>query len=131
MILSRQGDEEKCVISLLHTKSNLQLFFLLKEKSMLAIQRVFKKIKDVLDSELFSMTFPIILTNNSSEFNDPLSLESDVYMGEKLIYIYFARPRCSDDKGKCEKNYEHFREKIPKEYSMNTLTKHDIIFISN
>ena len=82
-------------------------------------------------SELFSMTFPIILTDNGSEFHNPLSRESDVNMGEKLINIYFASPRRSDDKGKCEKNHKHFGEKIPKGYSMNTFTKHDIIFISN
>ena len=131
MILGKQGDEEKCVLSFLHTRSNLQLYYLLKEKNMLAVQRAFEIIKDVLGPELFSMTFPISLTDNGSEFNDSLSLESDVYMGEKLINIYFARPRRSDDKGKCETNHKHFREKIPKGYSMNTLTKHDIIFISN
>ena len=33
-ILGKQGNEEKCVLSLLHTRSNLQLYFLLKEKRM-------------------------------------------------------------------------------------------------
>ena len=51
--------------------------------------------------------------------------------GEKLISIYFARSRRSDDKGKCEKNHEHFREKVPKGCSMNSLTKYDINFVSN
>ena len=81
--------------------------------------------------ELFIETFTIILTDNGTEFHDPLSLETDPETGEKLISLYFARPRCSDDKGKYEKNHEHFREKIPKGYSMNGLTKHDINFVSN
>jgi len=34
------------------------------------------------------MTFPIILTDNGSEFHDPLSLETDAYTGEKNnIYL--------------------------------------------
>lgn len=32
-MLGKQSDEEKCVLSLLHTRSNLQLYFLLKEKT--------------------------------------------------------------------------------------------------
>lgn len=90
-ILDKQGDEEKCVLSLLHTRSNLQLYFLLKGKSMLAVQRVFEIIKDVLGPELFSMTFPIILTDNGSEFHDPLSLETDACTGEKLVSIYYCK----------------------------------------
>lgn len=68
------------------------------------------------------MTFPVIITNNGSEFNDPLSLETDAYTGEKLVSIYYCKPRRSDQKGKCEKIHEHFRECVPKGKSMNTLT---------
>lgn len=49
---------------------------------MLAVQRIFEMIKDVLGPERFSMTFPIILTDNGSEFNNHLSLETDAYTGE-------------------------------------------------
>ena len=130
-ILDKQGDEEKCVLSLLHTRSNLQLYFLLKGKIMLAVQRVFEIIKDVLGPELFSMTFPIILTDNGSEFHDPLSLETDACTGEKLVSIYYCKPRRSDQKGKSEKNHEHFRECVPKGKSMNALTQKDINYVSN
>ncbi len=130
-ILGKQGNDEKCVLSLLHTRSNLQLYYLLKEKSMLAVQRAFEIIKDVLGPELFSMTFPIILTDNGSEFHDPLSLETDASTGEKLISIYYCKARRSDQKGKCEKNHEHFRECVPKGKSMNALTQKDINYVSN
>ncbi len=123
--------DEKCVLSLLHRRSNLQLYFLLRHKNMFEVMYLFDTIKTFLGIELFRETFTIILTDNGTEFHDPLSLETDPETGEKLISIYFARPRRSDDKGKCEKNHEHFREKIPKGYSMNGLTKHDINFVSN
>ena len=98
---------------------------------MLAIQRVFEMFKDVLGLELFSMTFPIILTDNGSEFHDSLSLETDSYTGEKLVSIYYCKPRRSDQKDKCEKNHEHFRECVPKGKSMNTLTQRDINYVSD
>ena len=116
---------------LLHRRSNLQLYFLLRHKNMFEVTYLFDTIKSFLGIDLFKDTFTIILTDNGTEFHDPLSLETDPETGEKLISIYFARPRRSDDKGKCEKNHEHFREKIPKGYSMNGLTKHDINFVSN
>ena len=130
-IIGKKGHEEKCVLSLLYRRSSLQLYFLLQHKDMLEVTYIFDSIKRFLGSELFRDTFTIILTDNGSEFHDPLSLETEPETGERLIRIYFARPRRSDDKGKCEKNHEHFREKVPKGHSMNPLTKHDINFISN
>ena len=131
MILDKQGNDEKCILSLLHTRLNLQLYYLLKEKSMLAVQHAFEIIKDVLGPELFSMTFPIILTDNGSEFHDPLSPETDAYTGEKLISIYYCKARRSNQKGKCKKNHEHFRECVPKGKSMNALTQKDINYVSD
>lgn len=130
-IIGKKGHEEKCVLSLLHRRSNLQLYFLLQHKDMFEVTYIFDSIKRFLGSELFRDTFTIILTDNGAEFRDPLSLETEPETGERLVRIYFARPRRSDDKGKCEKNHEHFREKVPKGYSMDSLTKHDINFISN
>lgn len=130
-IIGKKESDEKCVLSLLHRRSNLQLYVLLRNKSIFEVTYLFDTIKTFLGIELFRETFTIILTDNGAEFHDPLSLETDPETGEKLISIYFARPRRFDDKGKCEKNHEHFREKIPKGYSMNRLTKHDINFVSN
>ncbi|BET22637.1 IS30 family transposase [Solobacterium moorei] len=130
-IIGKKGSDEKCVLSLLHRRSNLQLYFLLRHKNMFEVTYLFDTIKSFLGIDLFKDTFTIILTDNGTEFHDPLSLETDPETGEKLISIYFARPRRSDDKGKCEKNHEHFREKIPKGCSMNSLTKYDINFVSN
>ena len=98
---------------------------------MFEVTYLFDTIKSFLGIDLFKDTFTIILTDNGTEFHDPLSLETDPETGEKLISIYFARPRRSDDKGKCEKNHGHFREKVPKGCSMNSLTKYDINFVSN
>ena len=130
-IIGKKESDEKCVLSLLHRRSNLQLYFLLRNKSIFEVTYLFDTIKTFLGIELFRETFTIILTDNGAEFHDPLSLETDPETGEKLISISFARPRRSDDKGKCEKNHEHFREYIPKGKSMNTLTQKDINYVSN
>jgi IS30 family transposase len=129
--VSGKKEDSKCVLSLLHRKTNLQLYFLLESCTMLEVQRVFDGIKEFLGSELFSQVFSVILTDNGAEFHDPINLETDPDTGDKLISIYFCRPRRSDDKGKCEKNHEHFREIIPKGTSMEGFSRNDIRYTSN
>ena len=80
---------------------------------------------------ILQKTFPVILTDNGSEFSDPLRIETDPQTGEKLISVYFCDPRRSDQKAKCEKNHEELRELIPSGLSMNSLSKHDINQASN
>jgi len=126
----KRGYDEKCTLSLHHRRSNLQLYFLLPHKTMYEVNHLFETIKGFLGIGLFKRSFPIILTDNGTEFHDPLSLETDPQTGEQLINIYFCHPRSSNEKGKCEKNHEHFRECVPKGVSMNPLTKRDINYVS-
>ena len=130
-IIGKRGKEEKCVLSLLYTKTNLQLFFLLDKCDSIHVNRLFDYIKTQLGDELFKEIFPVILTDNGSEFHEPLQIETSFITGEKLINIYYCEPRRCDQKGKCEKNHEHFRELVPKGVSMNPLSKHDINYVSN
>ena len=74
-------------------------------------------------------TFPSSIVRTIVKSN-VVSIETDPQTGESLISIYFARPRRSDDKGKCEKNHEHFRECVPKGVSMEFLSKTDINHVS-
>jgi len=126
-----KGTDEKCVLTLLHRRSNLQLYFLLNCKTQLEVIKVFDSIKTFLGPKLFASTFTVILTDRGVEFQDPLTLETNADNGETLIKIFYCNPRHSEEKGKCEKNHEHFREHVPKGFSMNPLTKKDIDFISN
>jgi len=93
--------------------------------------RAMDSIKDDPGPELFTATFPIILTDSGTEFHDPLSIETDPSPGTKLIQVYFCKPRRSDEKGKCEKNHVHFRECVPRGVSMEPLSKRDINHVSN
>ena len=130
-VIGKHGSEEKCILTLLYTRTNLQLYFLLDACTAANVVRVFDAIKDSLGIELFQKTFPVILTDNGSEFSDPLRIETDPQTGEKLISVYFCDPRRSDQKAKCEKNHEELRELIPSGLSMNSLSKHDINQASN
>jgi len=122
--------DSKVVLSLHNVKSNLQLYFLLNNCDTLSVNKVFSSILNTLGDVLFKETFTIILTDNGSEFSNPLAIETNPLTGEKLISVYFCEPRRSDQKGKCEKNHEHFRELFPKGRSLDNLSQTDINRVS-
>lgn len=122
--------ESECVLSLLYTRSNLQLFFKLNSKSIDEVNRIFDSIKGHLGDEIFKETFEAIVTDNGNEFYDPISIETNKDTGEKLISVFYCHPNRSDQKAKCEKNHEHFREFIAKGKSLTPYTNKDMDYIS-
>ena len=78
-----------------------------------------------LGSELFEKTFLIILTDNGTEFGNPLSLE---FNGEGIgrTRIFYCNPRASYQKGMLEKNHEFIRYVLPKGTSFDNLVQMDI-----
>ncbi len=129
-VIGLKEGKQKCILTLLHRKSNLQLYFLLEEKTAAQVQLIFDSFKEFLGPQLFKETFPVILTDNGSEFSDPLSLEIDPNTGEQLINIYYCQPKRSEQKGKCERNHEILRYMIPKGKSMNSLSQKDMNHVS-
>lgn len=127
----KSGANEKTILSLLHRKSNLQLYFLLDACTQEEVTRIFTSIKLHLGNELYAKLFSVVLTDNGSEFKNPIAIESALDSDEKLVSVYYCEPRRSDQKGKCEKNHEHFRECIPKGQSLNSFSKKDINYVSN
>jgi IS30 family transposase len=126
-----KGKDQKAVLSLLHTKTNLQLYFLIRSISQECVIQVFDDIKRYLGDDSFKETFEVILTDNGKEFKDPLMIETSMLTGEKLTNVFFCEARRSDQKAKCEKNHVHFRECVPKGISMNPLDFKKICYVSN
>ena len=77
----------------------------------------------------FKKYFPVILTDRGKEFKDPLAIEYSK-SGEKLCDVFYCDSRQSQQKGKCEKNHEHFREKAKKGTSFDEFTQEKIDEIS-
>lgn len=121
---------ESLVMTLLERRSNFMLIFKIRNSEPNEILRIFDKIKRYLGAQLFKETFQTILTDNGKEFVKPELIEIDPDTGEKLINVFFCKPRHSEQKGKIEKNHEHFREIIPKGVSMNPYSQYDMNKIS-
>ena len=121
---------EKVLLTMLFRNSKLMLAFLLEDKTRNSVVKVFNWIEGVLGNDLFERTFPVILTDNGTEFSNPLSLEFN-HDGIGRTRIFFCNPGASYQKGAIEKNHEFIRYIIPKGTSMDNLTQQDVNLMIN
>jgi IS30 family transposase len=118
------------LLTMMFRSSKLMLAFLLKSKTANSVLNVFNYLENILGNDLFEKTFPIILTDNGSEFSNPLSLEfNDEGIGRTRIF--FCDPTASYQKGMLEKNHEFIRYVIPKGTSMDNYSQSDISRMTN
>ena len=74
----------------------------------------------------FSDIFPVVLTDNGSEFSKVEEIEYDF---DKNLKLFFCNPNSSWEKGKIEKNHTTLREILPKGSSFDDLTQSDVNII--
>lgn len=120
----------RVLLTFLFRQSRLMLAFLLYEKTQKEVLRTFNMLEYDLGNELFEKTFPIILTDNGTEFGDPLSLEFN-NEGLGRTRIFYCNPRASYQKGMIEKNHEFIRYVLPKGTSFEGLLQTDINLMIN
>ena len=120
----------RVLLTLLFRPSRLMLAFILYEKTQKEVLRTFNMLEHELGTELFEKTFPIILTDNGTEFGDPLSLEFNED-GIGRTRIFYCNPRASYQKGMLEKNHEFIRYVLPKGTSFDNLLQTDINLMIN
>ena len=115
----------KVFLTLLFRNYNFMLIFLMESKTMECVEKVFINIRKIIGHEEFKRLFEVILTDNGSEFFNPISIEADYKTGEVLANVFYCDPSASYQKGSIEKNHEYIRYVIPKGNSFNHLTQED------
>lgn len=120
----------RVLLTLLFRSSRLMLAFIMYEKTQKEVLRIFNMLEYELGNELFEKTFPIILTDNGTEFGNPLSLEFN-NEGISRTRIFYCNPRASYQKGMIEKNHEFIRYVLPKGSSFDELLQTDVDLMIN
>lgn len=120
----------KVLLTLLFRSSRLMLAFILNSKTQNEVLKVFNYLESILGNDLFEKTFPIILTDNGTEFCAPLDLEFNSE-GIGRTRIFYCNPTASYQKGMIEKNHEFIRYVIPKGTTMDNFTQNDITKMIN
>lgn len=120
----------KVLLTLLFRSCSLMLAFPMEEKSQECVKDVFDYLTKVLGNDTFHKLFPVILTDNGTEFQDTEGLESDC-SGNARTKIYYCHPNCSWQKGMIEKNHEYIRYIVPKGMPFDGYSQKDISLMMN
>ena len=123
-------DDEKAILTLFFRNCSLMLLILLPDKTQEAVICALNDICHQMGVESFKRLFPVILTDNGTEFQNPEALECDTY-GEIKTKIFYCHPNCSWEKGMIEKNHEFIRYILPKGTSFERLEQKDITLVMN
>lgn len=98
--------------------------YLLDHKNMECVEKAFKEIREKVGLELYKKLFEVILTDNGSEFFNPIGIEKD--NEEVVSHVFYRDPGASWQKGAIEKNHEYIRYILPKKKSFNNLTEKQV-----
>lgn len=109
-------------------EENLMLGYLLENKEMAQAAGTLDMLEEKLGHELFVELFPVILTDNGTEFSDPELFEKN-REGNRRTEVYYCEPRRSEQKGGLEKNHEYIRYVLPKGSSFDKLRQEQVMLL--
>ena len=123
VIGTKGGKGGNCFLTLLFRSSKLMLIILLPYKKSEFVTKALLDIKSKIGADEFKRLFEVILTDNGSEFLDPVSIEFDFNTGEEIAHLFYCDSNCSWQKGILERNHEFIRYVLPKGSSFAGLTQ--------
>jgi len=120
----------KVLLTFMFRNCSLMLALIIDSCSQKDVKDAIDKLYEILGHEVFKRSFPVILTDNGSEFKDPEGLELDIE-GSQRTKIFYCNPMASFQKPHVEKNHEYIRYIIPKGKSFDNRTQEDITLMMN
>ena len=120
----------KCLLTIHFVDSSLMLAFLREANTSQSVLDVFDGLQERLGISLFQRLFPLILTDNGSEFSNPSAIECDRTTGEIRTRIFYCDAGKPYQKGAIEVNHELIRRVLTdvdgRNRSFNSLTQEDV-----
>jgi len=118
--------DTKCLMTFILVETNFMIIRLLDKKDVANVNKAFAELKKDLGIELYSKVIDVIVTDNGTEFFNPIYIENDLTTGEKVCNLYYCHPSSPEEKPELEKNHEYIRYVLPKKTSFQNLTSEDI-----
>ena len=123
-------EQGKRLLTLHFCNTNMMLMFLMRDGKADTVVEQFDMLTGLLGLEEFHKIFPVILTDNGSEFKHTRELET-TDDGKKRTKVFYCDPQASWQKPQIEKNHEFIRYVLPKGKTLNPYTQEDIIVLMN
>ena len=125
----------KCLLTIHFVESSLMLAFLRDANTSQSVLEIFDELQARIGIERFKQIFPLILTDNGSEFSNPVAIECDRETGEIRTRIFYCDAGKPYQKGAIEVNHELIRRVLTdvngRNRSFNNLTQDDVTLMMN
>ena len=121
-VIGRVGG--KVLLTMMFKSCDLMLAFIRERNTSQSVIDIFNALYERLGEQCFTELFPVILTDNGSEFSNPKALEVDED-GVIRTRIFYCDPYASFQKPNVELNHEFIRRILPKGTSFDSLTQAD------
>jgi len=122
----------KCLLTIHFVETSLMLAFLRDSNTSQSVIDVYNDLYQKLGHSVFRELFPVILTDNGSEFSNPKAIENgpERYNNPRTR-MYYCDAGCPHQKGAIEVNHGLIRRVLPKGSSFNHLRQEDITRMMN
>jgi len=107
--------------SVLFKDQQFMLAFIREHNTSRSVIDIFDKLYAELGREAFTRLFPVLLSDNGTEFSNPSAIEFDSD-GNRRTHIFYCNPSAPYQKGAVENNHELIRRIVPKGQSFNSFT---------
>lgn len=121
-VIGRVGGK---VLLTLHLKSfDFMLAFIRPRNTAQSVIDILSDLRKLLKPKLFFTLFPVLLTDNGTEFSNPSAIEFSYR--KQNTHVFYCHPSSPYEKPNVEVNHEFIRRIIPKGKSMDSFTQEDI-----
>jgi len=122
-VIGRVGG--KCLLTLQFVDTGLMMAFLRGRNDAQGVIDAFAGLWDAAGAEPFRRLFPVLLTDNGSEFSNPAALEN-APDGTPRTRVFYCDPCASWQKAHVERNHELLRLICPRGSSFDGLAQEDV-----
>lgn len=121
----KKSGSHKVLFTLMRPDLGLLLAFLLERKTQHDVKMALDALEYKIGKAKFQEVFPVIVTDNGTEFQNPDLIETSVY-GGKRTRVFYADPYSAYQKGSIENAHQLLRRYIPKGISFSKLTEENV-----
>ena len=120
----------KVLLTIHFRETQFMIAFLRDANTSKSVIDIFENLYFEFDPDIFKRLFPVILTDNGSEFSNSSAIEFDC-QGNRRTQIFYCNPSAPYQKGAIENNHELIRRIIAKGNSLNGYNQDDINLMMN
>lgn len=119
-------NDKRVLLTVIFPNMKFMVARLLPGKCARHVIDAFNWMWNTLGDSMFKTLFPAILTDNGTEFSNPLAIETSPKDGSKRTSVFYTRPHKATDKAEVERNHEYIRRVVFKGESFDSLSQEDV-----